>query len=404
MKVLYISYDGLTDPLGRSQVLPYLCGLAQKGHDITVLSCDKPARYVESKDTVKSITDEYNIRWHSVLYASRIPIVSALYNIVRMRHRAMRICAGKSMQIVHCRSYMASFIGVLLKRVYGVKYVFDMRGFYADERVDGKVWNRDEVIYDMVYRCFKWKEKCFLSMADYVVSLTHAGKRILEQDMEVKAPIMVIPCCADLQHFSMANVDAGVREQLMHSLHIGSADLVVSYVGSLGTWYMLPQMMQMVSMLMQKRPETKFLLITPDSREKVLEWSSQYGIPEDRVIVKFSSRELMPTYISLSHISLFFIQPVFSKKASSPTKMGELLSMGIPLIVNAGVGDVDDIVNSTHCGYVVSEFTTEEYERAIDHIDELIQTDKSVLCAAAESYYSLAAGVDKYNEIYTALQ
>src|SRR4051794_20204501 len=42
--VLYITYDGLTDPLGRSQVLPYLTGLAERGHRITVLSCEKPER------------------------------------------------------------------------------------------------------------------------------------------------------------------------------------------------------------------------------------------------------------------------------------------------------------------------------------------------------------------------
>ena len=30
-RVLYISYDGMTDALGQSQVLPYLCGLAQRG-------------------------------------------------------------------------------------------------------------------------------------------------------------------------------------------------------------------------------------------------------------------------------------------------------------------------------------------------------------------------------------
>ena len=44
MRALYISYDGMTDPLGRSQVLPYLQGLSERGHEITLLSCEKPAR------------------------------------------------------------------------------------------------------------------------------------------------------------------------------------------------------------------------------------------------------------------------------------------------------------------------------------------------------------------------
>ena len=38
MRALYISYDGMTDPLGRSQVLPYLEGLAKRGHEITLVS------------------------------------------------------------------------------------------------------------------------------------------------------------------------------------------------------------------------------------------------------------------------------------------------------------------------------------------------------------------------------
>ncbi|MBO4582283.1 MAG: glycosyltransferase [Bacteroidales bacterium] len=403
MKILYITYDGLTDPLGRSQVLPYLCGLSQKGHEITILSCDKPDRYKASSAIVNDIVRANGITWKSIPYASGIPILSAVYNIYRMKKAAKKTCRQQMSQIVHCRSYMASFIGVLLKQKYGLQYIFDMRGFFADERVDGKVWNRKNPVYNAVYKYFKRKEKLFLSAADYVISLTNAGKQVLQEQMHVTAPVMVIPCCADLQHFSISNVQEDIRMQLQEQLHIENQDTVISYVGSLGTWYMLEEMMQMVSLLMQKRPHVKFLLITPDSREKVLNLSSRYGIPEKNVIVTYSSREMMPAYISLSHISLFFIQPVFSKKASSPTKMGELLSMGIPLIVNAGVGDVDEIISHSHCGYVVKDFTTAEYERAILQIDNLLRIPKPQLHAAAEAYYSLEQGVEKYNRVYTSL-
>ena len=63
MNVLYISYDGLTDTLGRSQVLPYLCGLSDKGHQITVLSCDKPNIYKLENEKVKQIIKANNILW-----------------------------------------------------------------------------------------------------------------------------------------------------------------------------------------------------------------------------------------------------------------------------------------------------------------------------------------------------
>ena len=41
IKVLYITYDGLTDPLGQSQILPYLTKIANKNIYIDILSFEK---------------------------------------------------------------------------------------------------------------------------------------------------------------------------------------------------------------------------------------------------------------------------------------------------------------------------------------------------------------------------
>ena len=40
-RILFISYDGMTDPLGQSQVIPYLQGLSKHGYEIFLLSCEK---------------------------------------------------------------------------------------------------------------------------------------------------------------------------------------------------------------------------------------------------------------------------------------------------------------------------------------------------------------------------
>ena len=52
-----------------------------------------------------------------------------------------------------------------------------MRGFYADERVDGKIWSLDNFIYKKIYNYFKSKEKEFLQFSDYTISLTENGKK-----------------------------------------------------------------------------------------------------------------------------------------------------------------------------------------------------------------------------------
>lgn len=67
-KILYISYDGMTDPLGQSQVLPYLCKVAAEGFQFTLLSFEKKERYEKSRSVIEAICKENNIRWAPVFF------------------------------------------------------------------------------------------------------------------------------------------------------------------------------------------------------------------------------------------------------------------------------------------------------------------------------------------------
>jgi len=99
---------------------------------------------------------------------------------------------------------------------------------------------------------------------------------------------------------------------------------------------------------------------------------------------------------------MFFIKPVYSKQASSPTKLAEILGMGIPVIANAGVGDLDDLFNHHFPGFLVNEFTNEEYYKAID-VFLNSDLDKVQLRSTSLKYFSLEDGINKYNLIYNQL-
>ena len=55
MNVLFISYDGMTDPLGQSQVIPYLQGLSKAGYDIFLLSCEKKQVFDQNKAAIEKL-------------------------------------------------------------------------------------------------------------------------------------------------------------------------------------------------------------------------------------------------------------------------------------------------------------------------------------------------------------
>jgi glycosyltransferase involved in cell wall biosynthesis len=406
MNVLYMLYDGLTDSLGRSQVLPYILGLRKLGHTFTLVSCEKPERFDRDKQNIQKIVEDVGIKWVPLTYSASPPVLSTVYDVFQLRKTAERLHAETPFDIVHCRSYITSIVGLEMKRKHGVKFIFDMRAFYADERVDGKLWNLKNPIFKAVYNYFKKKEIEFLSEADYSISLTSKGKDIIhgwETIQNQPVDVEVIPCCADLDHFHPSQIDKSLQSDLKAKFNLSDDDFVITYLGSIGTWYLLDEMLDFFKVLVEKRPNSKFLFITTDKPETILNPAKEKGISAERVIISSAKREEVPTFLSLANAAIFFIQPVFSKSGSSPTKHGEMLGMGLPVIANSGVGDIDSIIVDTNSGILVKEFTPEAYEKAVEQIDDLLKIPAETLQAAAQKYYSLEVGVKKYDTIYKSL-
>ncbi|MFC2175966.1 glycosyltransferase, partial [Bacteroidota bacterium] len=406
MNVLYLSYDGLTDGLGRSQVLPYLFGLAELGHSFTIISFEKEVAFKSDQSAIRLMLDAKNIKWFPITYTPSPPVLSTVYDVFRLQKLALKLHRKNPFDIIHCRSYITSLVGLALKKKHGIKFVFDMRAFYADERVDGGLWNLNNPIFKLVYKYFKKKELDFLENADYTISLTEKGKNIIHGWSSIKGqpiPIKVIPCCADLAHFHPNQIKPELQTGLIQKLGLLETDLVITYLGSIGTWYMLDEMLDFFKALLEKKPNAKFLFVTTDNADGILTAARKRGINESRLAISPAKREEVPTYLSLAHLALFFIKPVFSKSGSSPTKHGEMLGMGLPVIANTGVGDVDEIIEATNSGVLVNEFTNQAYQKAINQIDDLLKTPISVLQSAASAYYSLETGVKRYNEVYASV-
>src|SRR5215212_5921176 len=90
-KILFISYDGMTDPLGQSQVIPYLIGLTKYGYEFTILSCDKPDRFKKYKATVIESLKPYPIKWVSIPYHKKPPVLSSVYDFYRLKIKAAQL-------------------------------------------------------------------------------------------------------------------------------------------------------------------------------------------------------------------------------------------------------------------------------------------------------------------------
>jgi glycosyltransferase involved in cell wall biosynthesis len=401
--ILYISYDGMTDPLGQSQVLPYLRGLSKNGYKISLISCEKPDRLQLYRQTIEKICKEANIDWYPFHYTKKPPLLSTIWDISKISRKANQLHKQHHFELVHCRSYISALVGMKLKRKHGIKMLFDMRGFWADERIDGNIWQLSNPVFKCAYNYFKKKEKDFFTHADHVVSLTENGKQeILSWNLPsvTTKKITVIPCCVDLELFNPNNISEDQQKEKKIELKLSSSDFILGYVGSIGTWYMLPEMLDYFTVLKEKKTHSKFLFVTGEKPENIYSVAQQKGISSSDIVVASCLHKDVSLYISLFNESIFFIRPTYSKKASSPTKQGEIMAMGVPLICNSGVGDTDLIVINYESGVVINDLNKQSYMEAVEK-ETVCNRSKTI--QGASEYFSLETGVERYTKIYSDL-
>ena len=406
--VLYITFDGITDPLGRSQILPYLIGLSGRGHTIHILSQEKQEQLTGEKESVLKELEKHGISWDYLTYKNKPPIIQPLVQCYKIKKRAVKIIASNNINLTHCRSYLAGWVGLKVQKLSGIPFLFDMRGFWADERKEGGLWPYGNPLYRAVYHRVKRLEKKLLQHADHIISLTHKGKQTIEEWGHIKEfgeSISVIPCCADLEHFNPARYSDSDREALRRSYSLNKEDFVLGYIGSIGTWYMLDEMLDAFAFWYKHVPNLKLFFLSKLSPGILQPKLIARGIPVDSVRVQSTSYDHVPKHIAMFDVGLFFILPVFSKSASSPVKQGEMLAMGLPVLCNSGVGDTDRVIQEIGKDFLIDEFNEGAYKKALRVLrDKAYCKNLAPLCqATAKSWFDVNQGVEAYHSVYQRL-
>lgn len=402
--ILYITYDGLTDQLGQSQVLPYLCELSRQGYKFHLISCEKPEKYKQQQAAIREICSSNNISWHPLPYTKNPPVYSTIKDVRAIKEAAFRLDSVHHFNLVHCRGYIPSLVGLQLKKKRGVHFLFDMRGLWANEKVDAGSWNLGNPVFKSVFNYFKKKEKEFLENADYTISLTHAAQHeIFSWKHIANNPVRmeVIPCCADLALFNPSGVNAGLVSRIRDEAGIPSGTPVLSYLGSIGSWYMLDEMLDFFKIYSERFPSACFFFITGDQHDLIRQKAAGKKIDPGKIIIRPAGRKEVPASIALSSHSVFFIRPTYSKISSSPTKQAELMGMGIPVITNIGVGDTSQIIEKYESGIVIREFSESAYREAVNRLQDFRPGEG--IRQGAIDYFSLTEGVKKYQQVYAEI-
>ncbi|HEU4930469.1 MAG TPA: glycosyltransferase family 4 protein [Pyrinomonadaceae bacterium] len=400
-RVLFISYNGMLDPLGQSQVLPYLRELARRGVRFTLLSFERAKAFepqgVSECEQLREKLKAQGIEWHWLRYHQRPSIPATMYDVMAGYRKAAALVRRNRIEMVHARGHIPATIALALKRRFGTKMIFDLRGLMAEEYVDAKHWREG----GLPYRLTKAAERRILAATDGIVTLTERIWPIIKEWEGLRGrPVHheVIPCCVDLSLFEFSADDRARRRA-----ELGLADrLTMVYSGSLDGWYLTEEMADFFASYLKREPQAHLLWLTTGRHDRVRELMAARNIAKDNFSVLAVASADVPSYLAAADIGLAFIKRCVSKIASSPTKNGEYLACGLPLVINAGVGDSDALINDWKAGVLIEDFTDEAFAEAGRDVDAAVRATgaRTHARSVAEQVFDLKIAGERYAALY----
>ena len=401
-RVLFISYNGMLDPLGQSQVLPYLRELAKRGVQFTLLSFEREKAFtaegVAHSEELRQKLKAEGIEWHWLRYHQRPSIPATIYDVMAGYRKASALVRRNRIEMVHARGHIPATIALKLKRRFGIKMIFDLRGLMAEEYVDAEHWREG----GLPYRITKAAERRILAATDGIVTLTERIWPIIKEWKGLRGRAVhheVIPCCVDLSLFRFSDEE---RARRRGELGLGNR-LTMVYSGSLDGWYLTERMADFFASFLKHNREAHLLWLTTGSHDRVRELMRARNVEPDNFSVRAVASGDVASYLAAADVGLAFIKRCMSKIASSPTKNGEYLACGLPLVINAGVGDSDLLINEWKAGVLIEDFGESDYLKAAREIEIIVGDDdvRRKARAVAERVFNLEtiAG-ERYASLY----
>jgi glycosyltransferase involved in cell wall biosynthesis len=405
MKILYITYDGLLDPLGSSQILPYIYGIKEFSDSIFIISFEKSEKYNIGYSELNNFLLSKNIYWKPLLFSERFGVLGKVWDLIKIYIKSAQINFIENIDIAHARGHVAAAVALFLKRFFKTKFLFDFRGLWVDERVDKGGWDLSKTIDLLQFKYFKSTERKLLVHADHIVVLTN---KVIGEIVKIasiqSSKITVIPCCADFSHFTLQTQEQ--KNLIRRKLKIPSEALVLGYLGSVGSMYLIEDYYRLVEIINLDPDYLKTsiygLVITNNPKEantikkKILSSKLQKNI-----IVMSALRKDVPNLLCSFDVMVSFIANSYARQAASPTKIAESFASGIPVISNAGIGDVDEQIFLTNGGEIIHNTSISELQKVPSKLNRVLASDKVQIRQEAQSFLSLDIANSRYKAVYS---
>jgi glycosyltransferase involved in cell wall biosynthesis len=392
VKVLYISYWSLSDPLTEATVLPNLKILKKYCASIHFATIER------NRHQVPVSAEVIHIPYHSLTGMPRF--IQKISDVILVGLRLFFVARRKRIDTVICRGSMAAIFGVFLNRLIGLPFLVESFEPHADYMAEGNTWRKSGI----EFRFQKWIESQCLARASFLMPVSQQYAQFLVSRGVSPEKIEVMPCCVDTDRFRFSE-EARVR--LRAQLQIPDGTRVGIYVGKFGDLYLREEAFNLFRLALDSFKNNFFLIVlSPQDDEDIRIRLSEAGFQPTSFHVARVENSEVPSYLSAADFAFSLARPAPNRKYLSPVKNGEYWASGLPILISETGGDDDAIAEKNRAG-VIFEITEPSIRSGLDAIREIISNGRNAVARnispIAEQYRGFRIIEDAYERIFSIL-
>ena len=256
--------------------------------------------------------------------------------------------------VFHCRGeYAVEWANAMQEHLPHSVIIADIRGAWPEEFLFARGYDGpDGADADSLagYAFHRARLRGSLDRAGGVISVSPGMLEWLEEQGAPRSRLTYVPCCVQTVTF-----DPAVRDQTRAELRL-SHHLVLAYAGTLGRYQHIEDgVIPFVRAMAERHNDVHLLALVPDPAAMRRMLHAQ-GVPSDRATALTVAQRDVTRYLSAADAGLLLRAPSRMNRFSQPTKLGEYLAAGLPVIVSRGTGQVDALIERNAAGLVVEAF------------------------------------------------
>ena len=249
----------------------------------------------------------------------------------------------RDIDIIHVRSYLPMPIALILKRIFGVKVIFDMRGLLPEEHI----YLNNKNTNSLNYKILKYMEKIFVNSADEIIVVSNNFKEYIQNKYVCRDNISVIYCSANDRQADI--IEKFSEDDFRIKYNVKSNQITIAYVGSFYKYQQIEEIIKFSSDAIES-DDIKFLVFTKDQKEDVMILLERYHISKENVEINYLPTELLTNHLRYCDYGIIMRSDNILNLVASPIKISEYIMNDMKIIHSGCIGDFDKILKEFDCG------------------------------------------------------